>query len=568
MEENFMLNRLKIITIMVLMTSGLYAQRVSELPAADSTGTGDIFLLVQGGVTKKIPYDSLAKYLGNSSVSLWTLSGSDITNTNSGFVIADSLFKIWPLPPQATKVGRVAHINQYGQVEWMSPSILYDTMQRDVAAAPTVLTTWLRDDVKGAVYLADSTDKVGIGTDTPTEMLDVKGNINIPATAADESEGILKIDGVPILHTYHEQGDNNLFIGQNAGNFTLDSSFNIGIGKTALSALTTGYYNLGIGYEALKDNTSGWGNTAIGGRALYKNKANTHITAIGYLAMYFADDQAGGVNTGNTAIGYESLKGSVVAGNNTGKYNTAIGSSTLSVNTTGWGNSIIGNKSGNANTTGHNNTAVGYFSFKSNTTGLRNAAFGANALEDNTFGSYNTAIGQGAGGAITTGSGNVLLGYSAGSALTTESNKLYIANSSTATPLIGGDFSTDQVTINGDLTTTGDLTIGETAGYDTITANTITAEAVTIDWRKSNIQTLALSDTVTVTFTAPPNYCHLTLKIVHANNTTVFPITWPATVKWAGGTAVTPTATANAVDIVSFLYDGTNYYGMFGNDFK
>ena len=126
----------------------------------------------------------------------------------------------------------------------------------------------------------------------------------------------------------------------------------------------------------------------------------------------------------------------------------------------------------------------------------------------------------------------------------------------------------DDVTITGNLTTTGDLLIGKTAGYDTITANTITAEAVTIDWRKSNIQTLALSDTVTVTFTAPPNYCHLTLKIVHANNTTVFPVTWPATVKWAGGTAVTPTATANAVDIVSFLYDGTNYYGMFGNDFK
>ena len=113
-----------------------------------------------------------------------------------------------------------------------------------------------------------------------------------------------------------------------------------------------------------------------------------------------------------------------------------------------------------------------------------------------------------------------------------------------------------------------ELEIVNTAGYTDIPTNTITANATTIDWRLSNVQQLTYSDTCTFTFTAPQLPCHLTLKMTHANNTTVFPCTWPAAVKWPGGTAITPTAAANAVDVVSFFYDGTNYYGMYGNDFK
>jgi hypothetical protein len=32
-------------------------------------------------------------------------------------------------------------------------------------------------------------------------------------------------------------------------------------------------------------------------------------------------------------------------------------------------------------------------------------------------------------------------------------------------------------------------------------------------------------------------------------------------VKWTGGTAPTITATASAVDLISFIADGTNWYG-------
>ena len=48
------------------------------------------------------------------------------------------------------------------------------------------------------------------------------------------------------------------------------------------------------------------------------------------------------------------------------------------------------------------------------------------------------------------GTGNLFLGYQAGYD-ETGSNKLYISNSNTATPLIYGDFSTNQLVINGSL---------------------------------------------------------------------------------------------------------------------
>ena len=44
--------------------------------------------------------------------------------------------------------------------------------------------------------------------------------------------------------------------------------------------------------------------------------------------------------------------------------------------------------------------------------------------------------------------------------------------------------------------------------------------------------------------------------------------TWPASVKWPSGTAPTLTTTASSVDIVSFYYDGTNYYGQAGLNFS
>jgi hypothetical protein len=76
-----------------------------------------------------------------------------------------------------------------------------------------------------------------------------------------------------------------------------------------------------------------------------------------------------------------------------------------------------------------------------------NNFFGTGA-GNNTIGNDNTFIGAYAGWSNTTGSGNVFLGYQAGYN-ETGSNRLYIANSSTTTPLIYGEFDNSIALING-----------------------------------------------------------------------------------------------------------------------
>lgn len=106
------------------------------------------------------------------------------------------------------------------------------------------------------------------------------------------------------------------------------------------------------------------------------------------------------------------------------------------------------------------------------------------------------------------------------------------------------------------------LTVKKTFGYDAVNTSTVTDEVDTINWTLGNFHKLTLIDTVTVTFTAPPLPCELMLVIQHDTNTTVFPITWPATVKWVGGAAVNTTEGSGAIDIVKFYFNGTNYYDI------
>lgn len=81
--------------------------------------------------------------------------------------------------------------------------------------------------------------------------------------------------------------------------------------------------------------------------------------------------------------------------------------------------------------------------------------------------------------------------------------------------------------------------------------------ATTIDWRKSNKQTVAPTTDPTYTFTAPGGACNLVLKLTQYS--TAVTITFPETVKWLG---TTPNFAVNsAVFIICFFFDGTNYYG-------
>jgi len=93
----------------------------------------------------------------------------------------------------------------------------------------------------------------------------------------------------------------------------------------------------------------------------------------------------------------------------------------------------------------------------------------------------------------------------------------------------------------------------------------VTASA-SLDWTKGNHQYLLVKGTTTLTFTDPsgPTTLILRTKVDPAGGT----ISFPASVKWSGGTAPTYSTGSGDIDVYSFYFDGTDYYGGFIADFQ
>lgn len=98
-------------------------------------------------------------------------------------------------------------------------------------------------------------------------------------------------------------------------------------------------------------------------------------------------------------------------------------------------------------------------------------------------------------------------------------------------------------------------------------AITSSANIATVNWKNSNKAKLTLSENVTTfNFTASTKPSNLLLRVIQDSSPRT--ISWPASVKWAGGTAPTLTTTAGYVDIICFYFDGTYYYGSFIQNFN
>ena len=143
----------------------------------------------------------------------------------------------------------------------------------------------------------------------------------------------------------------------------------------------------------------------------------------------------------NVAIGTSAM---FTAGNTISDC-VAIGGAAL-YRTTGSNNTAIGHNSSNAVTSGGQNTAIGRLSAASLSTGSDNTLIGEYVAYSVVSGSSNTMIGTRS-GFSSTGSSNVFIGYNAGYN-ESGSNMLYVENTNSSTPLIGGNFSSNRVGIN------------------------------------------------------------------------------------------------------------------------
>lgn len=195
------------------------------------------------------------------------------------------------------------------------------------------------------------------------------------------------------------------------------------------------------------------------------------------------------------------------------------------------------------------------------------------------------------GGPIT-GSGTVACATCVTSASSLTSNAVMIGGGSQASATITGDSTTTHLLhggappsfgamVNGDIPTTltpqvARLGLGAASDasyvlkmsgsyYSALVADGNSGTAQTIDWSTGNEHASTLTGNVTYTFSNPVSGGRYVLLISTGSGS--FTATWPAAVKWPGSTAPTITTAASKVDLVTFIYDGTNYYGSFNQNY-
>jgi len=314
-----------------------------------------------------------------------------------------------------------------------------------------------------------------IGTYSLSQNLSGSNNIAIGISSMESSTGGNNNIGIG-FHALdsNQTGHDNIAIGDFCLSQNSSGMNNIGLGEYALWGNTQGGANIALGFSSLSSNTSGNFNIALGDYSLGNNEGGEYNIAFGYEALKMSNNYNSNIAIGhktlysatgnaNIAIGDNALTGTgghsylIAIGDsslkNTGSYNLAIGSKSLGTSGTGSENMALGHASLRLNQFGSSNIGIGHEALYSNYGGELNTGLGHQSLYSNANGDSNVAIGYKA-GYSTIHSGNVFIGYKAGYN-ETGGNKLYIANSSTSSPLIGGDFSTSQVDINGTIKITG-----------------------------------------------------------------------------------------------------------------
>jgi hypothetical protein len=464
-----------------------------------------------------------------------------------------------------------------------------------------------------------STGEVGIGTTSPAKLLHIRGSLATAVIDSTSGDGGL---------TFAESGTDKWQINYEDSSERLNF-YEFGVGERMTILPTSG--NVGIGTSApnqklsvegtmsLKEQASAnadaadygqvWVKNSVPNELWYTDDAGTDVQLGAGGASVGGDPTQlqfndGGAFNGSANLAWDNAKsilkvagpgsGNMFIGDGAGNAwvsgadnNTFGGYHAGNINASGDANTFFGKEAGRANVGGHNNVFTGAFSGYNNTTGGdANVFTGAYAGNANVTGKYNTFTGHNA-GRNSLGDNNVFSGYEAGLANTTGAQNTYIGKDA-------GKTSTNNLTnataigYNTQVTASNSLILGNGAniGIGTTAPNAaleVTGQIVTtlptplapagttetIDFDNGNVQVLDLdlaTGTVVVTLSNPVAGGSYAIKIIQG--ITPRTITWPAAVKWPGGTAMTLSTGDNEIDLLTLIYDGTNYLAVGGNDFK
>ena len=122
-------------------------------------------------------------------------------------------------------------------------------------------------------------------------------------------------------------------------------------------------------------------------------------------------------------------------------------------------------------------------------------------------------------------------------------------------------FTTSSTTVNVTVPTTGTGLAFDKAGYFTATALT---SATSVSWDAGSNQSAVLVLGHNATMGAATNQANGGVYILKVTqNSSPKTLSWNSNYKWPGNTAPVMTATAGAVDVFTFVSDGTYMYGSF-----
>jgi hypothetical protein len=259
--------------------------------------------------------------------------------------------------------------------------------QVSLSGTTNYLTKFTGPTSVGNSQLFDNGTNVGIGTASPTQKLDVSGNVK--AQSLIFSQGA---QSVSITNRWSDNGPGyNIFIGGGGSVFDPEEyipSYNVSLGYDALKNILEGQGNAAIGYDALKLLQEGSGNFAIGSYALSSAVEAEENTAIGSAALSSLVDGENNVAIGSGAGGFAWV----------GQTNVTSGSASI----------FIGSASGPANNTPIHEIVIGYGGIGN---GNYTTTIGSNATTD-TYLKGNLRI------------GNVATDSAPTSVLTTDANGL------------------------------------------------------------------------------------------------------------------------------------------------
>jgi hypothetical protein len=293
--------------------------------------------------------------------------------------------------------------------------------------------------VQGAI-VAESITGSFTGDGSGLTGLPITDTTSFATTGSNQFNGRQSISGsLTISGSFFQVGvgNNNTFIGRDAGIARTSGCNNTLIGKGAGVKLTSGQRNVAIGHLAGCSITTGESNVFVGEFAGASTATTCHNTFIGNSAGLnnlfgsdntFIGSQAGGQNISglhNTIVGRsagssaQTACGNTFVGKNTGcsttaGFNTMMGYDAGQQNTTGVNNVFIGYAAGQNSIQGNSNTFVGTCSGTGQTIGTSNAFFGFSSGRDNGRGCSNTFLGSAAGQTNISGSYNTFVGAGAG----------------------------------------------------------------------------------------------------------------------------------------------------------